>query len=83
MTDIDTRYRGGGGMPYDSPEAVAYRIAASEMGKEHPDVYVRATQILHTMEGFPECDFPADANADGTPTHAECGCPTPGAGPCG
>jgi hypothetical protein len=72
---IDPRYAGTGGMPVGSPEAVAYRLAVIEMGKEHPDVYVRATQILHTMEAYPDCDYPQDADANGVPTHAECGCP--------
>lgn len=51
MSDIDPRYLGTGGMDYFSPEAEAYRVAARELGKEHPDVYVRATQILRQTEG--------------------------------
>jgi hypothetical protein len=47
---VDPRYGGTGGMDYFSPQAEAYREAARELGKEHPDVYVRATVILHEME---------------------------------
>lgn len=59
MPTIDPRYTGTGGMPYNSPEGVAYREAhfrlSTKAGHDKPDsteVYELATQILWRAEGI-------------------------------